>query len=60
MADAAQAPAPMGLGCVPVPAPGNCNATQIAYLNYFRVAMLSALAPILATNSPHGAFLLEW
>jgi hypothetical protein len=60
MADAAQQGFVMNLGCNPVEptGPGHCNASQIAYLNNFRVQMLDALQPVLQSKLA-GAFLPE-
>lgn len=51
----------MELGCNPAagPAgPGACNASQVAYLDFFRGQMVSALAPVVA-NPRFGLFALE-
>ena len=45
----------MNLPCDPN---SNCNATVIAYLDGFRAAMVTALAPVLSPSSTGGAFVL--
>ena len=56
VADAAQLAVIMKLGCAP--AIGNCNASQLAYLDSFRDAMVERLQPVLSSDK-HGAFLLD-
>lgn len=47
----------MGLPCNPTVG-GACNASALAYLNSFRLAMIDALHPALRVGSPHGAWLV--
>lgn len=55
LADAWQQGNIMGLGCNPAVA-NSCNATQIAYLNNFRLEMIAALAPVTSQPQKHGVF----
>lgn len=57
LADQWQAGNIMGLPCNPTQ-PGSCNASMLAYLNGFRLQMLTNLQPLF-NNGRNGAFLQE-
>ena len=57
LTDAAQQSWVMALPCNP--ASGNCNASELAYVDAFRVDMISALAPVLDSGGRHGAWLVS-
>ncbi len=46
----------MVLGCDPREA-GNCTPAQLGYVSQYRANMLGVVAPVLAANAAHGAFL---
>ena len=56
LTDSWQAGNIMNIGCDPTHA-GGCSAAQLQYLSQFRTDMLTALAPVTRTGSPHGGFL---
>ncbi len=37
--------------------PGSCSAAQLKYVSAYRASMLGVVAPVLAANARHGAFL---
>ena len=57
LTDAAQRTWIMALPCSP--SAGNCNASELAYVDAFRVEMISALAPVLNSGGRHAAWLVS-
>ena len=57
LTDAAQQSWIMALPCNP--ASGNCNASELAYVDDFHDRMVAALEPVLTSNGRHGAWLVS-
>ena len=57
LTDAAQTSFVMGLPCSP--ASGNCNSTEIAYVDKFNALMIEQLAVVLKGAPKYGAFLVN-
>ncbi len=57
LTDAAQLSWIMALPCEP--SSGNCNASELAYVDNYRSLMVDALAPVLSSGGRHGAWLVS-
>ena len=57
LTDAAQRTWIMALPCSPEA--GSCNASELAYVDNFRIEMIAALAPVLDSGGRHGAWLVS-